>query len=168
MRVTLALAAATALLGACSDQASDKETARPSASASDIPAPRAGLWEQTMSSPGNPAGATFRVCVGEPDPEDNPFAFSQGDDVECSQRDFRRVAGGVEFETRCTSQGMTVASKGRITGDLNSAYEGVVTSTMSGEALPQGMPAEMSLAVKARRLGDCPAGVEPGTLLPEG
>lgn len=156
-------------LAACSDRsepATEAGSATPSASAARAGAqhPRPGLWENVFT--GGPTGATtLKVCVGDPEPDENPFA-APGQDADCGTPDIRDVPGGLSFEGTCRTEGMTIASRGTVTGDLRSAYRVDVTVNYSGAGLPPGMPAEMTMQVNARRLGDCPAGVEPGAIVP--
>lgn len=159
--------AALALAG-CSDRSETASgasaDAAPSATA---PArdrhPLPGLWETTFT--GAPGVMTMKICVGPPEGDDNPFA-PPAEGADCSNPEIRDIPGGLSFEGTCTTSGMTVASRGTVTGDLRSAYRVEMTATTTGAALPPGMPAETTLRIDARRLGDCPAGVEPGAIVP--
>lgn len=172
MRPSCVLLAAAALaVSACSQPAQDGKTADAPAARAEtdlkkLGTPRPGLWEQTITGGASPRPVTFRVCVGDGDPDRNPFAPPSEEDEDCQKTAFSRTPTGMNFETVCGSESMTMTSKGVVSGDLRSHYEAVVTTRVSGAELPPGMPTEMNFRVAARRLGDCPAGVEPDTILP--
>ncbi|WP_292072805.1 DUF3617 domain-containing protein [Brevundimonas sp. UBA7534] len=167
MRIQIALISAAALLAACSnnnDAKAPAETENAGApAATSAPAPTPGLWEQTISGAAMPQPTTFKVCVG-PSPEGaNPFNAPQ-EGVTCSENTVNPAPGGATFRSVCESQGMTVASDGKVAGDLGSAYKVEITSRVTGANVPPQM-AQMNTTIDARRLGDCPAGVAPNTIV---
>lgn len=168
-RSCLVLAAIALTASACSqpaqdDKAGDAGTAENALSA--LGTPRPGLWEQTISGGTAAQPVTFRVCVGEANPDHNPFTPPSQDGGDCQKTSFTRTPTGMTFETVCSSDGVTMASKGEVTGDLRSRYEATINMRLTGAELPPGSPAETNLRIAARRVGDCPAGVEPDTILP--
>lgn len=170
MRVQFALISVAALLAACSnadDKASSPErsadTAAPAAMSLAAPAP--GLWQQTLSGGAMPGEMTVKMCLGETTPGSNPFNAQQPSGVSCTENSSRPVAGGMTFRSVCDAQGMTVTSEGRVTGDLRTAYRVNIDTTNTGPNVPPQM-ARLSMVIDARRLGDCPAGVAPGAVVP--
>jgi len=170
MRARLVLmSAAVALLAACSNSETkapaEGEAATPGAAetAAAPPTPQPGLWEQTVSGGALPQATTVRICQGPTEPGANPFNAPQPG-VTCSQNEVRSAPGGAEFNSVCETQGMTVSSTGKVTGDMSSAYKVEVTTRASGANVPPQM-AEMTMTIDAKRLGDCPAGAAPNSVV---
>lgn len=168
MRIPMALVSVAALLAGCSNSESAKtaETndAPATAAATSLPTPQAGLWEQTVSGGMMPAPMTVKICVGETAPDTNPFAAPQAG-ITCSQNSVRAAPGGAEIHSVCESQGMTVTSDGKVSGDMRTAYKVEMTTNTTGPNVPPQM-AQMTTTIDAKRLGDCPAGVAPNTTVP--
>lgn len=168
----VAVSAAALALAACSGEggaggdAPSVETAL-----ADLEHPLPGLWEHEM---GDGAGTAFtaKFCVGAPEPGDNPFASSstggeEGEDADCPVQELRRAADGLHFRSVCNmGEGGTLTSEGKVTGDLKRAYRVEVSMKTAGVPIAPGMPSEGRMVVNARRIGDCPAGVEPGAMVP--
>ncbi len=170
-KIGLASAATVALLAACSDdqsgaaapaQAAARAEAAPAAVGA-APAPRPGLWEHVISGGSLPQPTTVRVCVGSTPAGANPFNAPQPG-VTCSENTASPAPGGAAFHSVCESQGMTVVSDGQVSGDLNTAYQVRIASRASGVNVPQEMTTTTT-AIDAKRLGDCPAGVSPDTVV---
>lgn len=168
---TLILTAALAgTLAACSGQKHDEKKAdgahAPAAAASTdtMPSPKAGLWEQTVSGPAIPGATTVKFCQGPATPGSNPFNTPQPG-VTCSKNEVNKSPAGVTFEAVCETQGVTVSTKGNVTGDLDAAYKVEITTNTTGANIPPQMAAT-SFTVDAKRIGDCPAGTAPNTLVP--
>lgn len=171
MRLALSASALVLLLGACSDQPASPDAAAPTAqtqgASGTAPAPRPGLWEHAMSGESPQQTAVLKICVGPEKAGQNPFAPSAGDeDADCGEPDIQRTPTGLSYTSTCSSDGMTMTSRGTVTGDLTQQYTVDAVISMSGAALPPGVPSEGRIKVVARRIGDCPAGVEPGSLVP--
>jgi hypothetical protein len=168
MRAWIAVISTAALLAACSnaDKAETAEggAAAPAAApdAATPPSPRAGLWEQTMTNPVT-GSVTLKLCVGEPEPGENAFSGPTAEGADCTQN-VTPAIGGAAFNSTCNANGMTIVSNGKVTGDMASAYKVDVTTRTTGANVPPQM-AEMKMTIDAKRLGDCPAGVEPGQLV---
>lgn len=165
MRAQLVVISTVALLAACSnsDEAKTKkeETAAPTNAS--MPAPQPGLWEQTVSSASMPQPTTIKMCIGETAPGSNPFnAPQQG--VTCSENTVKSVPGGAEFHAVCNAQGMTVTSDGKVSGDMRTAYKVDITTKTTGPNVPAAI-ADMKMTMDAKRLGDCPAGTAPNTIV---
>ena len=171
MRFTIGLASAAtvALLAACSNSQSDatpptqdQAEAAPTTGAA-APAPRPGLWEHVISGDSLPQPTTVKICVGTTPVGANPFNAPQPG-VTCSENTANRTQGGAAFHSVCESQGMTVVSDGQVSGDLNTAYQVRIASRASGVNVPEEMTT-MTTDIDAKRLGDCPAGVAPDTVV---
>ena len=160
--LTLTFIASAALLAACSNAESGKsgEAAKSgSPAAAAATAPKAGLWEQTTSGGMIPAPMTVKMCVGDPVEGRNPFEAPPAAGSECTQS-----GTATDFKSTCTTNGMTVTSAGKVTGDMSSAYKVELTTTTTGPNVPPQM-AEMKMTIDAKRVGDCPAGVQPGAIV---
>ena len=134
----------------------------------DYPKVRPGAWEMKMAMPGpsgNPIDATMKMCVGEPKPGENPFAPKTVAGTTCTN-EVKSTSSGWEVASECTGDGVTTKTKGIVTGDPQSAYKSVLTSTSTGENVPPYLQKETETTIEARRLGDCPAGVNPGQPIP--
>jgi len=167
MRIQLALISAAALVAACSNNndrtATAENDAAPAPAVEAAPAPQPGLWEQTISGGPMPQATTVKVCVGETPAGTNPFNTPQPG-VSCSENAVTSAPGGATFHSVCETQGMTIASDGKVTGDMRSAYKVEITSRNSGANVPPQM-AEMTMTIDAKRLGDCPAGAAPNSIV---
>jgi hypothetical protein len=167
MRTSFALVSIVALLAACSNSDADKTAAggvtAPAGQTVTLATPQPGLWEQTVSGGPMPQAMTVKVCVGDTAPGSNPFSAPQAG-VSCSDNRVKAIGGGAEFHTVCQTQGMNIVSDGKVSGNMRTAYTVAVTTKTTGPNVPPQM-AEMSMAIDARRLGDCPAGVAPGAVV---
>lgn len=147
------------------DEAKPAEAAAP---AGDYPRIKAGLWEMKMTMPG-PSGksidATVKSCVGEPKPGENPFASRTVAGTSCTN-DVKAAAGGWDITSECTGNGVSTKTRGQVTGDPQRAYRTVMTSVSTGENVPAYLQQETQTIVEARHLGECPAGVKPGQVVP--
>ena len=159
--LTLTFIASAALLSACSNAESGKagEAGKSEAPAAAAKAPKAGLWEQTTSGGMIPAPMTVKMCIGEPVEGSNPFEAPPAAGSECTQS-----GTATDFKSTCTTNGMTVTSAGKVTGAMSSAYKVELTTTTTGANVPPQM-AEMKMTIDAERVGDCPAGVQPGAIV---
>ena len=171
MRTQMILvSAAAALLAACSNsndaaktQAADANAPASPAENATMPAPKPGLWQQTVSGGAMPAPTTVKMCVGPTVAGENPFSAPQPG-VACSENSVKSAPGGAEFHSVCEAQGMTVTSDGKVSGDMNNAYKVDITTKTTGPNVPAQM-AEMKMTIDATRLGDCPAGAAPGSVV---
>jgi hypothetical protein len=135
------------------------------------PMRRPGLWEMKMMAEGE-QGRDFamQVCV-DPTFEQSHGVFSRpmgahGDAYRenCSVREFHPIPGGIAFHSVCVSNGATVATEGRSTGDYQSHYHVDVTTRRT----PGG---EQHMTMDGRWLGPCAPGQAGGDMsmvLPNG
>lgn len=168
MRIHLALISTVALLAACSNADKPKtpteSAAGPAAPAAlSAPAPKAGLWEQTMSGGAIPAPMVVKMCVGDTAPGGNPFAAPTTPGTDCTQSS-KAVPGGAEFHSTCNTDGRIVTSDGKVSGDMQSTYRVEIATKITGANVPAQM-ADMTMIIDAKRLGDCPAGAAPNSVV---
>ncbi|MGH6615902.1 DUF3617 domain-containing protein [Sphingomonas sp.] len=154
------------LLGACSggtkagDSAANTVDAAPAAPAA-AKMPKAGLWELKTTSAGVAVPA-MKVCVGETKPGDNPFVSKQPG-ANCAKNNVTSNASGYDIDLECTQNGMTVATKGSVTGDMSSAYKVEMATSMKGANLPPAAQKETKVVIEAKYQGACPADMQPKT-----
>lgn len=152
-RAALALALAAGLSGAA--QAQDG-----------LPKRKPGLWEFSVQMEGMPAamgGMKSQHCVDEKsDQEMQRKAMTEGNTGQkCTQGTARKVAGGLEVETTCTSSEGSMHMLSRISGDMNNNY--TIDSRMKFTPPRHGM-SESRMTVKGTHAGACPAGMKPGDI----
>jgi hypothetical protein len=141
-------------------------TALPTLShAADLPARKTGLWETTTEMP-DTGGMTMtaRQCIdAKTDQEVQRKSLESQPGTKCDMRNVKSGAGGYEAEYSCKDpkQGGTMHGRIKVAGDMNSQY--TMTNTMRMDP-PQAGRAEMSMTMKARHLGACPADMKPGEI----
>lgn len=128
-------------------------------------APKPGLWELSTSTEGMPQKVTTKLCFGQTAPGASAFGpppSSSGGKPSCSKNEVNKTAEGYSINSECAVNGMTIATTGTVTGDMNSAYTVDMSVSMKGASLPAAMQKAIKSKVEAKYLGDCPAGVNPG------
>jgi hypothetical protein len=91
---------------------------------------------------------------------------SSGDLQDCSKNELSRTSSGYRFEAECAISGSKVTSAGEFRGDFDKEYTGKI-STVFSPALFGKTRSESN--IKARWVGNCPAGMSPGDMvLPNG
>lgn len=169
MRALLLCLPILVAVSACSDRNAAPEKAADPAqdgaeiALADLDQPLPGLWEHRMSN--GPAGEAaegfaIRTCVGPSRPGENPFRPPADGSTDCTTDSVKRVAGGLAIKSVCKAGSDQITTTGTVTGDLKTNYH--IALVMSSTASPQAQHMEMS----ARRLGDCPPGVQAGALIP--
>jgi hypothetical protein len=159
MRRTLPLAAAVAILLTAP------------ASALDLPARKAGLWEIKMSFEGrNILPQASQHCIdAETDKLMNSIgAARRGEN--CSKQDMRRVGGEIIVDSVCKFGDATTTSHAVVSGDFNSAYSVKVSSKREGGRPLPGMPADgvTNMTINAKWLGACKPDQKPGDMIMAG
>ena len=158
-----------ALLGACSakpDAAKSGATSTTTATAT-APAsamPKAGLWEMSVTGSAMPTPMKTRMCMGEAKPGTNPFTPPTATTQACAKNSVTKTADGYAIDMECAQNGVTMATKGTVTGDFSSSYKTVMTSKMTGANIPAMMQNERTSTAEAKYLGACPAGMAPGAV----
>ncbi|MHB8529288.1 MAG: DUF3617 domain-containing protein [Caulobacteraceae bacterium] len=122
--------------------------------AADLPRPKAGYWESTVTGP--TGSSTNRSCAsGKPVDTRGMNRMTRN----CSQFSFKRgLFGGATIDAVCGAQGMSSTLHMDLRGDFNSNY---VWDTTMSLALPGQPPRTFKTHAEAHYLGPCPAGVTP-------
>lgn len=123
--------------------------------ASDMPARKAGLWEIKTTTPDG-HGIAVRQCIDARTDQAMQSASSMAQH-RCSRGDVQKTGDTMTVDTVCTVAGKTVKQHSVITGSFDSGYTMTVTS--------QGLPAEQTITIAAKWLGDCAAGQRPGDMI---
>ena len=133
------------------------------ASAEDLPARKAGLWEQRMSSPeGGSPPTVIQQCTdaaAEKAFRDMATGMSQ---QACTRNETRRDGPRWLTESVCSMGSIKITSKAVMTGNFDSAYRMEVDSQY--EPALMGRSASRSV-IDARWLGPCKADQRPGDMI---
>jgi hypothetical protein len=129
------------------------------ASAAELPARKAGLWEITI--PG-PHSIKVRQC-SDAASDQAMAAAGIGLTGDCPKHDVQESGGAITIDSVCKSAGRTTSSHIVITGSLESKY----TMTMSSQAA--GGSAKAPMTLYAEWLGPCRGDQKPGdVIMPNG
>jgi Protein of unknown function (DUF3617) len=130
-----------------------------SASAAELPARKAGLWEITIAGPHS---MKVRQCSDAA--SDQAMAEAGiGLPRDCGKHDVQESGSTITIDSVCRSAGKTTTSHIVITGSLNSKYTMTVTSQADGKSVRGPM------ALNAEWLGPCRADQKPGdVIMPDG
>ena len=133
------------------------------AGAEDVPARKAGLWEQRMSSPDGSSPPTMvQQCTdaaAEKAFRDMATGMSQ---QACTRNETRRDGALWLTESVCSMGTIKITSKAVMTGDFDSAYRMEVDSRY--EPALMGRSASRSV-IDARWLGPCKPDQRPGDMI---
>lgn len=139
----------------------------PPASALDMPARKAGLWELQMQieSPAKMV-QVMKHCV---DAATDKLMNSQfgGSAQNCSRQDVAKSGTTMTVDSVCAFGGTTVTSHSVVSGSFDSAYTVDVTSTSAGGPAMPGRPpgGATHMKIAAKWLGPCEAGQKPGDIM---
>lgn len=156
------------LLGACSgkhdDAAGNSAATTPdrAVALADTKMPKPGLWEMTVSAEGMAQPMAMRLCVGAPAPGTNPFAPPPQAGQDCKKNAFVKTGAGYTIDIECKSNGVTMSTKGEVTGDFSSGYTTIMKTRMSGPGIPAELQTERTSTAESKYLGACPADMKPG------
>jgi len=131
------------------------------ASAIDLPARRAGLWEIEVH--GGMNLPTTQQCI-DAATDRRMQALATGIQGACSKQDVQRSGNVITVDAVCKVGDRTMVSHAVITGDFDKAYTVRMTSTRSGGDNKK-KSAATSLIVTARWLGPCRPGQRPGDVI---
>lgn len=158
------------LLGGCSakDEAGGNTavaaTTEPAATVAEAKMPKPGLWTMTMSGEGMPRAVSVQACLGAPAPGANPFAPPSQPGQQCTTPNPTRTPTGYAIDISCKINGITVVSKGNVTGDFASSYKTVMETTMTGPGIPAEAQVTRTSTVEAKYQGACPADMKAGAV----
>ncbi|MFL5297200.1 MAG: DUF3617 domain-containing protein [Phenylobacterium sp.] len=127
------------------------------------PAPKAGLWEQTIAS--DQMHQTMKMCLGEPAEQKAKWWGGDARHSDCAeQRVTPRVGGGWDIHAVCQGpDGTKIATDGSATGDFGGHYHVEMTAVTTGSPMPQANGAH-KMAIDSAWKGPCPAGMKPGDM----
>jgi hypothetical protein len=129
-----------------------------SASAAELPARKAGLWEIASSASGR--SMKMQQCI---DASTDQALQSRGGAAggnDCSKRDVQRSGSTMAVDSVCTVAGKAVTSHIVINGSFDSEYTMNITSQSAG--VPGG---QSVVTLKAKWLGPCAADQKPGDMI---
>lgn len=140
------------------------------ASALDMPARKAGLWELKMAfADGTLPARVMQQCIDAASDKLMNTGFGGGAQENCAKQDVQNVGGTMVIDSICKFGAATTTSHAVVTGKFDSAYSIDITSTRQGAPAP-GMPATGSthMTMEAKWLGPCAAGQRPGDVITNG
>lgn len=127
--------------------------------ANGAPKRAAGHWELKNIGGGGTVIGTQFLCV-DATSEDKASVFDQiAKNVNCEKYETARAGAGWTFDFTCGPAGMTAKTAGEVSGDFATTYQVKLTESDG--------TTEMSRTIEAKRVGDCPIGMTPGTLADE-
>jgi hypothetical protein len=136
-----------------------------------IPHRKPGLWSQTMSMAGAPAGAgTIQLCVDAASEAKMNIAAQNAPGAKCATPQFNRgLDGTISFTSSCDmGANGKVQTTGTIKGDFDSSYVATIATETTGAPYAQ-MNGAHTMVVTATRTGPCAPGQVGGDMiLPNG
>ena len=137
------------------------------ASAVELPARKAGLWEmKTLRAGSSTPDMTMQQCTDETTDKDMSTSFSPMAKDICSKQDIQKTATGYVTDSVCTVAGVTMTTHSEILGDFNSAYTVKATSNSQGGSAA--VPRDSTTVIEAKWLGACKADQKPGDIMMPG
>jgi hypothetical protein len=138
------------------------------ASAAEMPARKAGLWDVKMNfeSRGVPP-QSMQQCVDAATDKLMNSNFGGMSKGACSRQDIKTAGNTITVDSVCKFGEATTASHAVVTGSFDSAYTVRVTSTREGgPAIPGMKPGQaVNMTTEAKWLGPCKAGQKPGDMI---
>ena len=134
-------------------------------SAQEFPKRKPGLWELQTGQAGRGGNTPpVKQCIDEATDATMQQWGNQMSEA-CSKRETRREGDVYIIDSDCTVAGSHVIAHGVIKGDFASSYEGEILSKYNP---PLGGMKEGKVVIKARWLGPCEKGQQPGDLIMPG
>ncbi len=129
-----------------------------SASAAELPARKAGLWEITSSVSGRSMKMHQCTDASTDQAMQGHGGAAPGDD--CSRRDVQKSGSTMTIDSVCTTAGKAVTSHIVVNGSFDSEYTMNITS--QGAGMPGG---QSVVTLKAKWLGPCAVDQKPGDMI---
>jgi hypothetical protein len=141
---------------------------RPARTAAALPAPKAGLWRETLTRDGHPMSliGEMRACL-DADARARLTAWGgRAGQGLCQDRAVTRDGDGAyHFSSTCqTGPGGRVTTQGLVTGDFASRYRVHTQSDTTGASVGA-MNGRHVMEVEADYLGPCPADMTAGDVI---
>jgi hypothetical protein len=139
-----------------------------SASATELPTRKAGLWDLKMAFEGrNLPAQTMQHCVDAQTDKLMNSNFGGMSKDACSKQDVKQAGGTITIDSVCKFGAATTTSHAVVTGSFDSAYTVKVTSTREGgPQAPGARPGQAStMSIEAKWLGPCKPGQKPGDIV---
>jgi len=136
------------------------------ATAQDMPARKAGLWDMTMTFEGrNTPPQTMQQCIDASTDKAMQDMSAGMRGQSCSKREVKKAGNTIVFDSVCSMGAGTTTSHGVVSGDFNSAYTVKVNSKREGGPPVPNMPAETNMTIESKWLGPCKADQKPGDII---
>jgi hypothetical protein len=129
-----------------------------SASAAELPARKAGLWEITSSASGR--AMKMQHCIDGSTDQAMQGHGGAAAASDCSKRDVQKSRSTMTVDSVCTVAGKAVTSHIVVNGSFDSEYTMAITS--QGGGVPGG---QSGVTLTARWLGPCAADQKPGDMI---
>ena len=129
-----------------------------SASAAELPARKAGLWEITSNVGGR--SMQMQQCTDASTDQALQSRGGAGGGSDCSKRDVQRSGSTMTVDSVCTVAGKAVTSHTVINGSFDSEYTVNITSQKADAPGGQSM-----ITMRAKWLGPCAADQKPGDMI---
>ena len=129
-----------------------------SASAAELPARKAGLWEITSSASGR--SMKMQHCIDASTDQAMQGHGGAAAASDCSKRDVQKSGSTMTVDSVCTVAGKAVTSHIVVNGSFDSEYTVNITSQGAG-----GPGGQSGVTLKARWLGPCAADQKPGDMI---
>jgi hypothetical protein len=133
-----------------------------------IPARKAGEWEITMTMGGKAKipPMTMKVCLDEKtDAEMMKAGLAISKDA-CPRQDMSRDGDDIVIDSTCSFGGMETTSHIVVSGDFQSSYTLIISSSIEGA--PAGMPKNTEMTQTARWVAAACKGMKPGEMMMPG
>ncbi len=141
----------------------------PAALADSLPSRKPGLWEVTVSTDTQDSSRPMKMTQCTDEATDAKL-MQTGNDIQgqaaCSKNEVSKTSTGYRISSVCKLAGSTVSSEGTFAGNFSSEYAGDITTSFEPPVFGHKTSAT---TIRAKWLGACPSGMQPGDmLLPNG
>lgn len=153
-------------------------TYAPAAAALDLPARKPGLWEIRMAQDDSGPWQVSQFCgdakahkmIDRMGGDRRLMGLGPPRDPWCSEPAPQQLGGTIVIQSVCRRESVITTERGVITGDLSSDFTVKLTSMTEGRgAIQGGIPGlDHRMTIRARWLGACKPGQEPGDVIMDG